>query len=130
MRIGVDLGGTKIEGVVLDARGTMRARRRVPTPRDDYSATLEAIASLVGELEREAGERGTVGIGMPGALSPATGVVKNANSVWLNRPPFDRDLSRLMGPPLRLANDTDCFSLAEALDGAAAGVAVLLGLIP
>jgi fructokinase len=128
-RIGVDLGGTKIEAVVLDEGGTMRARRRVPTPRDDYPATLAAIASLVEALEREAGERGTVGIGMPGALSPATGLVKNANSVWLNGRPFDRDLSQLMGRPLRFANDANCFALSEAVDGAAAGAPVVFGVI-
>ena len=129
MRIGVDLGGTKIEAVVLDAGGTTRARRRVPTPRDDYEATLAAIAALVNDLEREAGERGTVGIGMPGALSPATGLVKNANSVWLNGRPFDRDLSERMGRPLRFANDANCFALSEAVDGAAAGVPVVFGVI-
>jgi fructokinase len=129
MRIGVDLGGTKIEAVVLDEGGTMRARRRVPTPRDDYAATLAAIASLVDELEREAGERGTVGIGMPGALSPSTGLVKNANSVWLNGRPFDHDLSQLMGRPLRFANDANCFALSEAVDGAAAGAPVAFGVI-
>ena len=129
MRIGVDLGGTKIEAVVLDAGGTMRARRRVPTPRDDYAATLAAIAALVDDLERAAGERGTVGIGMPGALSPATGLVKNANSVWLNGRPFDRDLSQRMGRPLRFANDANCFALSEAVDGAAAGARVVFGVI-
>jgi fructokinase len=128
-RIGVDLGGTKIEAVVLDEGGSMRARRRVPTPRDDYAATLASIASLVEALEEEAGERGTVGIGMPGALSPASGLVKNANSVWLNGRPFDRDLSQLMGRPLRFANDANCFALSEAVDGAAAGARVVFGVI-
>ena len=129
MRIGLDLGGTKIEAVALDAAGATRARRRVATPRDDYAATLRAIAGLVEEVEREIGERGTVGIGMPGAISPATGLVKNANSVWLNGQPFDRDLSRLMGRPLRFANDANCFALSEATDGAAAGARVVFGVI-
>jgi fructokinase len=129
MRIGLDLGGTKIEAVALDAAGATRARRRVATPRDDYAATLRAIAGLVEEVEREIGERGTVGIGMPGAISPATGLVKNANSVWLNGQPFDRDLSRLMGRPLRFANDANCFALSEAKGGAAAGAHVVFGVI-
>ena len=129
MRIGLDLGGTKIEAVALDTAGATRARRRVATPRDDYAATLRAIAGLVEEVERETGERGTVGIGMPGAISPATGLVKNANSVWLNGQPFDRDLSRLMDRPLRFANDANCFALSEATDGAAAGARVVFGVI-
>src|SRR5882672_4453774 len=129
MRIGLDLGGTKIEAVALDAGGATRARRRVATPRDDYAATLRALAGLVEEVEGEAGARGTVGIGMPGAISPATGLVKNANSVWLNGRPFDRDLSRLMGRPLRFANDANCFALSEATDGAAAGARVVFGVI-
>ncbi len=129
IRIGLDLGGTKIEAVAIDAAGTTRARRRVATPRDDYAATLRAIAHLVEAVEGEAGERGTVGIGMPGAISPATGLVKNANSVWLNGQPFDRDLSRLMGRPLRFANDANCFALSEATDGAAARERVVFGVI-
>ncbi len=129
IRIGVDLGGTKIEAVALDAAGTVRARRRVPTPRDDYAATLRAIAGLVEAVEGDVGERGTVGIGMPGAISPATGLVKNANSVWLNGRPFDRDLVGLMGRPLRFANDANCFALSEARDGAGAGARVVFGVI-
>src|SRR2546425_12358569 len=129
IRIGVDLGGTKIEAVARDAAGTGRARRRVPTPRDDYPATLRAIAGLVEAVEGEVGERGTVGIGMPGAISPATGLVKNANSVWLNGRPFDRELGGLMGRPLRFANDANCFALSEAQDGAGAGARVVFGVI-
>jgi|SRR6266699_1194446 len=129
IRIGVDLGGTKIEAVALDAAGTVRARRRVPTPRDDYAATLRVIAGLVEAVEGDVGERGTVGIGMPGAISPATGLVKNANSVWLNGRPFDRDLVGLMGRPLRFANDANCFALSEARDGAGAGARVVFGVI-
>jgi fructokinase len=129
IRIGVDLGGTKIEAVALDSAGAVRARRRVPTPRDDYPATLRAIAGLVEAVEGEVGELGTVGIGMPGAISPATGLVKNANSVWLNGRPFDRDLIGLMGRPLRFANDANCFALSEAQDGAGAGARVVFGVI-
>lgn len=129
IRIGVDLGGTKIEGVALDAAGGVRARRRVATPRDDYPATLRAIAGLVEAVEKEVGERGPVGIGIPGTISPATGLVKNANSVWLNGQFLDRDLIGLMGRPLRFANDANCFALSEARDGAGAGARVVFGVI-
>lgn len=129
MRIGVDLGGTKIEAIALDDDGGVRARRRVATPRDDYDATLRAIAGLVSAIETETGRRGTVGIGMPGALSPATGLVKNANSTWLIGRALDRDLSPLLGRPLRFANDANCFALSEAVDGAAAGARVVFGVI-
>ena len=129
MRIGVDLGGTKIEGVALDEAGVDLARRRVPTPRDDYEATLAAIAGLVSDLESQTGARGTVGVGMPGALSPATGLVKNANSTWLIGRPLDRDLSARLRRPVRFANDANCFALSEAVDGAGAGARVVFGVI-
>ena len=129
MRIGVDLGGTKIEAVALADHGAAVARRRVATPRDDYDATLEAISRLVQGVEREAGERGTVGVGMPGAISPATGLVKNANSVWLNGRPLAEDLARRLPRPLRFANDANCFALSEASDGTAAGARVVFGVI-
>jgi len=129
MRIGVDLGGTKIEGVALADGGAVRARRRVPTPRDDYDATLDTVSALVLELESETGERGTVGVGMPGAISPATGVVKNANSVWLNGRRLAEDLARRLPRPLRFANDANCFALSEATDGAAAGARAVFGVI-
>jgi fructokinase len=129
MRIGVDLGGTKIEAIALDDEGAVRARRRVATPRHDYDATLRAIAGVVSAIEAETGARGTVGIGMPGALSPATGLVKNANSTWLIGRALDRDLSPLLGRPLRFANDANCFALSEAVDGAAAGARVVFGVI-
>jgi fructokinase len=129
MRIGLDLGGTKIEGVALDEDGTQLARRRVATPRHHYDETLRAMAGLVRGLEAETGRRGTVGVGMPGALSPATGLVKNANSTWLIGQPLDRDLSSLLERPLRFANDANCFALSEAVDGAAAGARVAFGVI-
>jgi fructokinase len=129
MRIGIDLGGTKIEGVVLDVQGATRARRRVPTPRDDYEATVNAVAALVRDLEAEIGEEGSVGIGHPGAISPATGLIKNANSTWLNGRPLALDLNRALGRPVRLANDANCFALSEAHDGAGAGSAVVFGVI-
>lgn len=129
LRIGVDLGGTKIEAIALDLAGRELARRRLPTPRDAYPETLRVIADLVLGLERELGRRGTVGIGMPGALSPATGLVKNANSTWLNDRPLDADLQALLERPLRFANDANCFALSEATDGAASGAACVFGVI-
>lgn len=129
MRIGIDLGGTKIEGVVLDREGHIKTRKRVPTPRDRYDGTLTAIAELVGHLEADAGSRCTVGIGMPGAVSPATGLIKNANSTWLNGKPFVSDLERALGRPVRVANDADCLTLSEATDGAAAGAPTVFGVI-
>ena len=129
MRIGVDLGGTKIEAVALGHDGAARARRRVATPRGDYDATLDAVSRLVLEVEREAGERATVGVGMPGAISPATGVVKNANSVWLNGRRLAEDLGRRLPRPLRFANDANCFALSEAQDGSAAGARMVFGVI-
>jgi fructokinase len=129
MRIGVDLGGTKIEAIALADDGAVRARRRVATPRDDYEATLAAIAALVEDVEREAGDRGSVGIGMPGAISPATGLVKNANSTWLIGRPLAEDLTARMQRPLRFANDANCFALSEATDGAARGARVVFGVI-
>jgi len=125
----VDLGGTKIEAIGLDDEGRPLARLRRATPRDDYDATLQAIASLVGEIEGALGARGTVGIGMPGALSRATGRVKNANSTWLNDRPLAEDLERRLGRPLRFANDANCFALSEAVDGAAAGAGAVFGVI-
>jgi len=129
VRIGLDLGGTKIEGVALDEDGTELARRRWATPRQDYDATLRAMAGLVRDLESQTGRRGTVGVGMPGALSPATGLVKNANSTWLIGQPLDRDLSSLLERPVRFANDANCFALSEAVDGAGAGGRVVFGVI-
>jgi len=129
IQIGIDLGGTKIEGIALAANGEALAGRRVPTPRDDYDGTVRAIAALVGALESEAGSRGTVGIGMPGAISPATGLVKNANSTWLNGQPLQQDLERALARSVRLANDANCFALSEACDGAGAGAEVVFGVI-
>jgi fructokinase len=128
-RIGIDLGGTKIEGIVLDAGGGERLRRRVPTPRSDYRATLEAAAGLVEALERDVGRRCRVGIGMPGSASRATGLVKNSNSVCLNGRPLFADLERRLARPLRFANDADCLALSEATDGAATGAGTVFGVI-
>jgi fructokinase len=129
MRIGVDLGGTKIEVIALDEDGAERFRRRVPTPREDYAGTIDAVAGLVAAAESETGETGTVGVGLPGALSPATGLLKNANSTWLIGKPLDRDLADRLGRPVRLENDANCFALSEATDGAGAGARVVFGVI-
>jgi fructokinase len=129
IRVGIDLGGTKIEGIALAGDGRAVAGRRVPTPRGDYDGTIRAVVGLVEGLEASAGERGTVGIGMPGAVSPATGLVKNANSVWLIGRPLQQDLEGALGCPVRLANDANCFALSEASDGAGAGAEVVFGVI-
>ncbi|MBU6366385.1 MAG: ROK family protein [Gemmatimonadetes bacterium] len=128
MRLGVDLGGTKIEGMALAPDGSMLARHRVPTPRD-YGGTVEAIAALVRALESATRREGTVGVGIPGAVVPETGRVKNANSTWLIGQPLGDDLAAALGRPVRLANDADCFALSEATDGAAAGAATVFGVI-
>lgn len=129
LRLGVDLGGTKIEIAALDATGRELLRRRAPTPQGDYAATLEAIAALVRQAEAELGERGSVGIGTPGAVSRATGLLKNSNSVALNGKPLLDDLQARLGRPLRIANDANCFALSEAVDGAGAGAEVVFGVI-
>ncbi len=128
-RIGIDLGGTKTEGIVLDDGGRELARRRVATPRDDYDGTVATIVELVATLEHETGGRATVGIGIPGTLSPATALVKNANSTWLIGRPFDRDLAVALGRPVRLANDANCLTVSEATDGAGAEAAVVFAAI-
>jgi fructokinase len=129
MRIGVDIGGTKIEAGAVDAEGRVLHRRRVATPAGDYAGTIVTIGRLVAEIEAELGRRCSVGIGMPGTLSPATGLVKNANSTCLNGRAFDRDLQAALGRTLRFANDANCFALSEALGGAAVGASVVFGVI-
>ena len=129
MRIGIDLGGTKIEGLVLDKGGVERERLRVPTPASSYEEDVAAIVELIAELERRAGTRCTVGIAHPGAISPATGLVKNANSTRLNGRPLKADLERRLGREVRLANDANCFAVSEASDGAAAGCSIVFGVI-
>jgi fructokinase len=127
-RIGIDLGGTKTEIVALDPSGAECFRKRIATPREDYDATLDTIVALVNEAEAVVG-RASVGIGMPGTISPATGLVKNANSTWLNGKPLARDIVQRLHRDVRLANDANCFALSEALDGAAAGQAIVFGVI-
>ena len=129
MRIGIDLGGTKIEGIALSDNGDELIRRRVPTPAGDYAATLHAVADLVRGFESSLGVEGTVGVGTPGAISPATGLLKNSNSVCLNGRPVREDISDLLRRDIRIANDANCFALSEATDGAAAGHEVVFGVI-
>jgi fructokinase len=129
MRIGIDLGGSKIEGLALDGGGQELLRLRIDTPCGNYKATVDAVCAMVHELEAETGDTGTVGIGMPGAISPATGVVKNANSTWLIGHPFHRHVEECLGRKVRVANDADCFAVSEARDGAAAGRPLVFGVI-
>ncbi|WP_027283266.1 ROK family protein [Rubritepida flocculans] len=130
MRIGVDVGGTKIEVAALDAAGRVALRRRAPTP-PDYAGVIATVAALVEGAERDLGARGTVGVGIPGSLSPETGRVRGANSTWLNGGRLDADLAAALGREVRLSNDANCLALSEAADGAAAGLshvfAVILG---
>ena len=128
MRIGIDLGGTKIEGIAI--RGSDEtARMRGETPRGDYAATIEAVAAMVEALERRAGSGASVGVGIPGSMSSATGLVKNANSVWLIGQPLQKDLESRLGREVRIANDANCFAVSEAADGAASGAATVFGVI-
>jgi fructokinase len=129
MRIGIDLGGTKIEGIAIAGDGHERLRRRIASPRGDYARTLSAVNGLVREIEQEIGEAGSVGVGIPGTISPATGLIKNSNSTWLNGTPLAEDLARVLGRSIRFANDANCFALSEATDGAAAGARVVFGVI-
>ena len=129
MKLGIDLGGTKIEIIALDDQGEERLRRRVPTPQGDYPATLQAIAGLVRQAEAELGQCASLGIGTPGAISRATGRLKNSNSTHLNGQPILQDLQARLQRPLRISNDANCFALSEATDGAGAGAAVVFGVI-
>ncbi len=132
MRIGIDLGGTKIEIVALDASGAERHRHRVPTPQGDYEGTLDAVARLVRDTEQALGVAPgacTIGVGTPGSLSAATGLLRNSNSVCLNGRPFKRDLEARVGRAIRMSNDANCFAVSEAQDGAAAGAHVVFGVI-
>jgi len=129
IRLGIDLGGTKIEIIALAQDGRELLRRRVATPRDDYSAILDAVAELVRDAEAELGDRGSVGIGTPGSISRATGLLRGSNSVCLNGKPIKADLETLLGREVPITNDANCFALSEATDGAAAGADVVFGVI-
>jgi fructokinase len=129
VRIGVDLGGTKIEIIALDENGATVLRRRVPTPASDYSATVRAIAELVSSAQSRIGVSHTVGIATPGSLSPQSGLLRNSNSVVLNGKPLNRDIADALGLPVRLGNDANCLAISEAVDGAGAGCRVVFGAI-
>ena len=129
MRIGIDLGGTKIEGIALADDGTERLRRRILRRAATTTRRRRRSSDFVRAIEQEVGVRGSVGVGIPGAVSPATRLIKNANSTWLNGRPLAEDLARLLDRPVRLANDANCFALSEATDGAAAGADVVFGVI-
>lgn len=128
MLIGIDLGGTKIEGLALDYNGKELLRHRVSTPRE-YDSTVAALVAMVERLEEQTGQHGSVGIGIPGTVRQATGLIKNANSTWLNGHPLPADLSHAMGREVRVANDANCLAVSEATDGAAAGRKVVFGVI-
>src|SRR5271154_3870387 len=128
-RIGIDLGGTKIEAAAVDPAGGIRLRRRIATPAGDYDGTIAALAALVAAIESEIGAAAPAGIGIPGTIVAETGLVKNANSTWLNHRPLGRDVEAALGRPVRFANDANCFALSEAIDGAAAGCGTVFGVI-
>jgi fructokinase len=129
MRIGIDLGGTKIEAIALDRAGATLLRRRVPTPAGDYTRILSTVADLVAAAEKELGQQGTVGVAAPGSISTMSGLIKNSNSTVLNGKPLDRDLSNRLGRTIRLENDANCFALSEAVDGAGASAELVFGVI-
>ena len=129
MRIGIDVGGSKIEGILLNKNGDELERLRVETPRHDYVATVKVICQLVQKIEKKFGIRANVGVGIPGAVSPATGLIKNANSVWLIDQPLQEDLNAGLERSVRLANDADCFTISEATDGAGGGARLVFGVI-
>ena len=128
-RIGVDVGGTKVEAILIDANGGELARERVATPKFDYAGTVEVIGAIVEHLDRIAGATCAVGAGTPGALEPSTGLMKNCNSTWLNGKPLLADLTRRLGNRVRIANDADCFALSESVDGAGRAEPVVFGVI-
>jgi fructokinase len=129
MLIGIDWGGTKLEAIALSPGGETLARLRVPTPKGDYGGCIAAVARLVSDIESATGRTGSVGIGIPGAISPSTGLVMNANSTWSIGQALDRDLAHVLGRPVRVENDANCFAVSEAVDGAGAGAHVVWGVI-
>jgi fructokinase len=129
VRIGIDLGGTKIEAIALDNTGATLLRHRVPTPTEDYLAILNAVADLVAATEKDLGDMATVGVASPGAISTQTGLIKNSNTIALNGKPLDRDLATKLGRPILLENDANCFALSEAVDGSAVDGSVVFGVI-
>ena len=129
MRLGIDWGGTKIEIIALSNGGEELFRTRVDTPKDDYDGCLQAVKGLVDAAEQATGQTGTLGLGIPGSLSPRTGLVKNANSTWMNGKPLDKDLEAVLGRPVRIQNDANCLAVSEATDGAGAGAHIVHAII-
>jgi len=129
MRLGIDWGGTKIEIIALSEKGEELYRKRLDTPKGDYEGCLQAVKQLVDAAEEATGETGTLGLGIPGSLSPRTGLVKNANSVWMNGMPLDKDLQRVLNRPVRIQNDANCLAVSEATDGAGAGAHLVHAII-
>ena len=129
VRIGIDWGGTKIEALAMNTEGRELRRVRIPTPRHDYEGSIRAAAELVASIEREVGPTGPIGVGIPGTIVPATGLVKNANSTWLNGRPLEKDLSAALGREIRCVNDANCLAFSEAVDGAGAGRSVVFAAI-
>lgn len=129
MRIGIEIGGTKIEALALDSKGKELFKTRIPTPRGNYDATIQNMAKLVEEIEQRTGKKGSVGVGTPGVISPATGLMKNASATWLNGKALDKDLSNVLKRPVRILNNANCMALAEAVDGAGAGFDVVFAVI-
>ncbi len=129
MRIGIDLGGTKIEVLALDNQGDELYRQRINTPQGDYNATLQVIHNLVVSTESTLNQTGTIGICTPGSISPATGLLRNSNSTCLNNQPFKQNLENILQRNIRIANDANCFALSEATDGAAADANIVFGII-
>lgn len=129
LRLGIDLGGTKIAAIVLDEAGEVLAKKRIPSPQNSYRRTIQTIAELISAMVSKVGEKPKIGIGMPGSISPGTGLVQNANSTWLNAKPFKQDIEEALQRPVRLANDANCFALSEAVDGAGAGALSVFGVI-
>jgi fructokinase len=129
VRIGIDWGGTKIEAIALSDAGAVLARKRIATPQHDYDACIAAAVGLVREIKAALGKTGTLGIGIPGAISPVTGLVKNANSVWLNGRSLDRDMAQALGRSVRVENDANCLAVSESVDGAGSGSEVVWAVI-
>ena len=129
IRIGIDVGGTKIEAISLDSKGKELFRTRIPTPRGNYQSTVENISRLVEEIERRIGKKASVGVGTPGVISPATGLIKNSSATWLNSKPFDMDLEQALKRPVRIQNNANCLAVSESIDGAAAGFPVVFAVI-
>ena len=129
MRLGIDWGGTKIEIIALDDAGAELFRQRSATPKDDYEGCIRVVKDLVDAAECATGQTGSLGLGIPGSLSPKTGVVKNANSTWMNGKPLDKDLEAALNRPVRIQNDANCLAVSEATDGAGAGAHIVHAII-